>query len=1043
MGRNQLRAGLVAVAALLWCAPSVRAQQGTATVLGTVKDASSDAAVGDVIVTVRSPSLQGESTAVTDATGSYRIQGLPPGTYELVLDKPGFEPYTHEAIELRADNATRVNGLLLPAAVQQAQEIIVVGHAPVIDVENASTGANASSSFTSRVPMNMPGSRNSASNSFEAVAELAPGAHPDFYGVSISGTTSPENQYLIDGLSVRNPVFGVLGTPLSLDFIKEVSVISGGYMPEYGRANGGVLNAITKSGSNEVHGSVFGSITPGALEGHRTRVKREGQTIVTEPSLSYMGDIGTDVGGPIVHDKLWFYAGFDWAKTRYRLHRSLYRTLFDSSGMPRMDDGTTLTEKVADTDEDFYAQQDILQFIGKLDWAADKRNRLTLTTFGTPTFSGGGGDYGINPLTAQPEIGTGTSSISTPLIGSYGALAHKYTGGSLNALLKWSNQLDGKRLLLDTSLGWHHETGGRAPSDGSAIGSSSGLAGLSAVQWQRINPPHSIADFEKVPHGGCNPPAGKPHLVPCPVSDYRTGGPDFINHQVLNLYQGRSVLTYNFEGGGHHVLKTGLEVELATYDHQKAYSGARTYQEQAEAPFFLDLRQFGYLSGPDQPVFLNKIDNSTKSVTAGGFVQDNWYVTDEVTVNLGLRYDTQLLYSADGDLAMTLPNQWSPRAGAVYDPTAEGESKIYANYARYYESVPLDVIDRTVSGEPLLYAAHDPSMCNPLSKKDQMGACLAPGNYLPFIGNPPNANFAVVGAGKTPIDPDLRASSNDEVVLGAEYEIIRDGRLGLNYTKRWLNAAIEDMSRDEGQTYFIGNPGYGIAGDFPKAVRRYDAVTAYFEKVFSYHWLGSLSYTASYLRGNYAGLFRSEDLQIDPNMNSDFDLKSLTVNRSGPLPGDHTHAIKLFAARDIPVGERSLFTVGGAVRALSGGPTSYLGLHPMYGPDQIYILPRGSGDRLPWVFSGDLRVAYGFKITPTDILSITCDIFNLFNFQAATQHDQRYTVAPVSPVTSGGIGALKNADGTPFAAEEKNSNFGRAIEYQPPRIFRFGLRMTY
>ena len=85
--------------------------------------------------------------------------------------------------------------------------------------------------------------------------------------MSISGTTSPENSFVIDGLSVNDPGFGILGTPLSVEFIQDVNVITGGYMPEYGRATGGVLNAVTKSGSNEFHGSVFGNWTPGALEG--------------------------------------------------------------------------------------------------------------------------------------------------------------------------------------------------------------------------------------------------------------------------------------------------------------------------------------------------------------------------------------------------------------------------------------------------------------------------------------------------------------------------------------------------------------------------------------------------------------------------------------------------------------------------------------------------------------------------------------------------------------------------------------------------------
>src|SRR6185295_7603875 len=114
---------------------------------------------------------------------------------------------------------------------------------------------------------------------FESVAEVAPGAHNDDFGVSINGTTSPENAYVIDGLSVNNPAYGIVGTPLSVDFVKEVSVITGGYMPEYGRSTGGVLNVVTKSGGNEFHGSAFVNFSPGSIEGERKKVLAAGQTV--------------------------------------------------------------------------------------------------------------------------------------------------------------------------------------------------------------------------------------------------------------------------------------------------------------------------------------------------------------------------------------------------------------------------------------------------------------------------------------------------------------------------------------------------------------------------------------------------------------------------------------------------------------------------------------------------------------------------------------------------------------------------------------------
>jgi hypothetical protein len=257
------------------------------------------------------------------------------------------------------------------------------------------------------------------------------------------------------------------------------------------------------------------------------------------------------------------------------------------------------------------------------------------------------------------------------------------------------------------------------------------------------------------------------------------------------------------------------------------------------------------------------------------------------------------------------------------------------------------------------------------------------------------------------------------------------------------------MSRDEATTYFLGNPGYGIASDFPKPIRNYDAITLYFTKTFTDEWLAQVSYTISWLRGNYAGLFRPETAQLDPNINSDFDLKSLLPNREGYLPGDKRHQVKLFGAKEWGVTPENHITTGAGFRGQSGEPTNFLGSHPVYGLDEAFIMPRGTGERLPWNFSADLQLGYRYNIDKDKTVGATIDIFNLFNFQAATGRDQRYTTSDVFPVTNGNIATLQKLDPdtgltVPFdPTTDKNPNFGNYNRYQPPRIFRFGLRGTF
>jgi hypothetical protein len=374
--------------------------------------------------------------------------------------------------------------------------------------------------------------------------------------------------------------------------------------------------------------------------------------------------------------------------------------------------------------------------------------------------------------------------------------------------------------------------------------------------------------------------------------------------------------------------------------------------------------------------------------------------------------------------------------------------KIYGNYARLYESVPLDIADRSLSGEPGLSAAYN---CNPLQPGQLQGVCGTDAARLPSGASKssPDKQWITTGAGLTPIDPNIKPQSSDELVLGAQYDVIANLRAGIDYTRRWLNYVIEDMSRDEAQTYFLGNPGYGIANDFPKPRRDYDAVTLYLTKTFADDWLAQASYTISYLRGNYAGLFRPETAQIDPNINSDFDLRSLLANRDGPLPADRTHQIKLYGAKDWLLSKEHHVTTGLSLKARSGTPTGFLGSHPIYTLDETFILPRGSGERTPWEFGADVQLGYRFNIDKDKSVQATIDIFNIFNFQAVTTKDNRYTASDVLPVVGGSVNpdgsitGLKHTDGTDFNPSEKNPNFGRPTAYQAPRVFRFGLRTTF
>jgi outer membrane receptor protein involved in Fe transport len=530
----------------------------------------------------------------------------------------------------------------------------------------------------------------------------------------------------------------------------------------------------------------------------------------------------------------------------------------------------------------------------------------------------------------------------------------------------------------------------------------------------------------------------------CPVTSYVINGPGFLYERQLERVQGRHMITRWARGAGHHVIKGGVDVEYMQYKNLRGYSGGVLYRESPSGTTFSDYRQQGFLVGPDDEVIVSTLFWGTQSVTAGAFLQDSWNIMDKVTLNAGLRYDAQFLFAADKTLAMALPNQISPRVGLIWDPTYQGKSKIFANYARFYQSVPLDIADRAASGDPGLASIHDGMACDPSDPDAATGVCREDSTRVPIGGPTDNdQTWIAFGAGRTPVDPKLKPQSSDELVFGGEYEIFANGRLGLTYSRRWFNHVIEDMSRDEANTYFVGNPGYGIATDFPKAQRKYDAVVIYLHKRFADHWLMSASYTMSWLRGNIAGLFRPENGQLDPNINSDFDLVSLLDNRFGPLPGDHRHDIKVFSAGEIPLPGNNFVLAGGAVRARSGGPTSVLGSHSLYGPAEAFIIPRGAGERLPWNFSVDTNLGFRHEFSKDLALTVSMDVFNILNLQQTIQVDENYTTQDVTPIRGGTVddlASLTDVEGMPVI---KNPNFGKAIAYQRPRTFRFGLRFEF
>ncbi|NOK10874.1 TonB-dependent receptor [Corallococcus exercitus] len=1049
--------GVVLAAGLLY---GSAAFAQSSVIIGTVINTEDKKPAADVVVTATSPNLQGEQTVVTDAQGNYRIPQLPPGTYTLRFEKESFKPFARPEIQLLLNRTIRVNVELLPESFSSTETI--VGAPPTIDVGSTNQGVNVDQEFIKRIAVARPVGKGGATRSFESLAELAPGAQSDQYGVSINGTTSPENGYVVDGLSTNDPAFGVNASPLSIEFVQDVNIITGGYMPEFGRSTGGVINAVTRSGSNEFHGSVFANWTPGALEGNRKLVIEDGTTVTGLNALSNLGDFGATLGGPILKDKLWFFAGFAPSFQRYEHTRALNAfTLNDDGEVAKDANGFSVVQQIPGSERKYFADARTIQFMGKLTYLINQDHNVSFALNGTPTVSGGLGKLSISPRSGglpaaqnvRPEdIGQTENRANTT------ALALKYAGAFME-----------KKVLVDANLGWFHQTAGTPPADGSAIGATNGLAGYALAQYTRTRP---LTQFESVPNADeyCGTSTAE-QLLRCPATNYLVGGPGFMSEATLDRYQINAKATYLLNAAGTHVFKAGVDTEFLTFDQKKAYSGSVFLQESSGTVngrrIWVDNRRYGYQTAPDTPVFETLQQSSTSGTTIGGFLQDSWSIANRVTLNLGVRYDVQSMYGGDGNLALKLGNQWSPRIGAVLDPFANGRAKLFVNFARYYEQVPLNMMDRAFPGERRFSARRylaEPGQaggCDPSTLEGQRGNCASDAFIAPRAENTANANQLYSGGlvQSEPVDPDIEPQSSDEFVVGGEYELLANTRLGASYTHRDMNKVIEDMSRDDGNTYFLGNPGSGFAKEFPTPQRDYDAVTVYLNRTFTDGWLAQASYTWSRLYGNYPGLFRPENNQLDPNILADFDLIALLNNRTGLLPFDRTHAIKVFGAKEFNISNALSASIGLSYRGNSGTPINYLGAYPGYGQDETFILPRGTGGRTPWINSVDSNVGVNYRVSKDSVVSFTLDVFNLFNFQGVESVDDSYTFSQVLPVydpktktsgtaadlpTADSEGSVPLADGSGnLAFEDVNKNYKNPDRYQAPRQIRFGVRYTF
>lgn len=293
------------IAGFLAGALGAEAQVVPGTMIGVVRDGSG-AVLPGATITLTSESLPGGPvTAVTDAQGGYRVTGLPPGTYALSISLAGFSEYDEADLRVTVGGTTERNVRLPLASVRES--ITVSGEAPLVDTRQTGIGAT----LTTDAVESLPTAR------FTAVASYMtdlPGVTANnveqAYSVNVMGSTGAETPLMVDGVVTNHPASGGGWTHFDLDAIGEVSATTLGASAEFQGAAGGVLNVITKAGTNAFRGDAAMFWSPQSLSSQPIMLDckcPEGQTGFTWYKNR---DVSAHLGGPIVANRAWFYGGF-------------------------------------------------------------------------------------------------------------------------------------------------------------------------------------------------------------------------------------------------------------------------------------------------------------------------------------------------------------------------------------------------------------------------------------------------------------------------------------------------------------------------------------------------------------------------------------------------------------------------------------------------------------------------------------------------------------------------------------------------------------
>lgn len=360
------------------------------------------------------------------------------------------------------------------------------------------------------------------------------------------------------------------------------------------------------------------------------------------------------------------------------------------------------------------------------------------------------------------------------------------------------------------------------------------------------------------------------------------------------------------------------------------------------------------------------------------YAQDSWAISDRLRLNYGVRWEGHDIIDSRGSVAQSISDQWQPRLGLIWEPSAGGDQKITGSAGRFYQRMPLRLLTD-------YYSALDHSI-----------------NYLiNYDGDPRTGGQPVPATQVTfccSVQPvrDLKGTHFDEVTVGYERLVGQHLRIGARGVYRTLRDVINTGSPEDpspgSSPVQVGNPGRADLAVLEKPERIYRALEL------TADWLGhprlraSASYVLSRTEGNFPGMFQSDgDGFLFPNNYGLFRYPYQMANNDGPLPNDRPHVLKLWGSYRFD----SALSAGAFLSVQSGIPESrYMGL---FGNQAVFLSPRGSEGRTPALWDLNFRLEYPIQLSsnPGWSARLIADFLHIGNPQEVARYDQLESIGPV------------------------------------------------